>query len=144
MTRKSSGGVHQPDSSMDAAKGTRKTFKERQSQEYSEAIDKMDPDTRAFMQSDLQEFISRFRASTVDDDLRRSRFTYKPLLGRECREVKLHEIYVVQGKYRVTVTVVVHDETVWFVNCFKKRGSDQKQGIDRAVRIAREIRKDTQ
>jgi mRNA-degrading endonuclease RelE of RelBE toxin-antitoxin system len=129
---------------MDAAKGTRKTFKVRQSQECSAAIDKLDPDTRAFMQSDLQEFTSRFRSSSTDEELVRSRFTYKPLLGRGCREVKLNQIYVVQGKYRVTVTVLVHDKTVWFVNCFKKRGSDQKQGIDRAVRIAREIRKDTQ
>jgi mRNA-degrading endonuclease RelE of RelBE toxin-antitoxin system len=126
------------------SRGKRNTYESRLTSECDDAICRLDSQTRALISSDLLEFTQRFKTAASLDDLSKGRFNYKPLKGKDCKAVNLHQIYVANGSYRVTVTVMVHDETVWFVNCFKKRGSDQKQGIDRAVRIAREIRKDTQ
>jgi hypothetical protein len=124
-----------------SGRGYRETFQSRESNECQKAINALDPDTKALIRSDLQEFTKRWKQTSNDEDLRKSRFTYKPLSGRECREAKLNEIYVGHGKYRVAITVVVYDETVWFVYCFKKGKADQKQGITRSVRIAQDIRK---
>lgn len=144
MRRKSVRGPGPNSPQHGSGRVNREEFKGIQSHECAKAIADLDPDTWAMIQSDLQEFMARFKTCSADQDLRNSRFKYKPLNGPECREVKLNEIYVGHGKYRVTVTVLVHDETVWFVHCFKKRTSDQAQGIARSVRIARDIRKDTQ
>jgi hypothetical protein len=143
MTRKSVRGPGPNSPPHGSGRVNREEFKGIQSHECAKAIADLDPDTRARILSDLQEFMRRFRTSSANDELLNSRFTYKSLKGKDCREVKLNEIYVVSKQYRVTVTVLVHDETVWFVYCFKKGKSDQAQGIARSVRIAQGIRKDT-
>jgi hypothetical protein len=120
----------------------RSEFRARYSDECNDVIRSLDPDTKAMINSDLVEFTKRWKKSSGDDELRKSRFTYKPLQGKECRNAKLHEIYVGEKRYRVTVTVLVHEEELWFVYCFKKGKADQKQGIARSVRVSQSIRRE--